>query len=46
MDYRTYEDIAQRIRVDVIKEVFGANSGHPGGSACFRADMRYRPLLL
>ena len=32
MDYRTYEDIAQRIRVDVIKEVFGANSGHPGGS--------------
>ena len=32
MDYRTYEDIAQKIRVDVIKEVFEASSGHPGGS--------------
>ena len=32
MDYKRFEDLARRIRIDVIKEVFNAGSGHPGGS--------------
>ena len=32
MDYKQFEDLARTIRVDVIKEVFNAGSGHPGGS--------------
>ena len=32
MDYKRFEELARKIRVDVIKEVFNAGSGHPGGS--------------
>ena len=32
MDYRQFEDLARKVRIDVIKEVFEAGSGHPGGS--------------
>lgn len=32
MDYKQYENIAARIRVDVVKAVHKAGSGHPGGS--------------
>lgn len=32
MDYKKYQDIASRIRVDVIKAIHKAGSGHPGGS--------------
>lgn len=32
MDYKEYEKIASRIRVDIIKEIHSAGSGHPGGS--------------
>ena len=32
MDYKKFEDLARTIRVDVIKEVYNAGSGHPGGS--------------
>ncbi len=32
MDYKHFEELARKIRVDVIKEVFNAGSGHPGGS--------------
>ena len=27
-----YEEIARRIRIDIIKAVYNAGSGHPGGS--------------
>ena len=32
MDFKKYEDIASRIRIDIIKAVHSAGSGHPGGS--------------
>lgn len=32
MDFKKYEDIASRIRIDIIKAVHKAGSGHPGGS--------------
>ncbi len=32
MDFKKYEDIAARIRIDVVKAVHKAGSGHPGGS--------------
>ena len=32
MDYKHYEEIASRIRVDIVKAVHMAGSGHPGGS--------------
>ena len=32
MDKKFYEDMAAKIRVDVIKAIFKAGSGHPGGS--------------
>lgn len=32
MDKKYYEDMAATLRVDVIKEVYKAGSGHPGGS--------------
>ena len=32
MDFKEYEEIASRIRVDIIKSVHMAGSGHPGGS--------------
>ena len=32
MDYKRFEELARKIRIDVIKEVFSAGSGHPGGS--------------
>ena len=32
MDKKYFEDIAARIRVDVIKAIYHAGSGHPGGS--------------
>lgn len=32
MNYKHFEELARRIRIDVIKEVFNAGSGHPGGS--------------
>lgn len=32
IDYEKFEKIASDIRVDIIKEVFSASSGHPGGS--------------
>ena len=32
MDKKYFEDLAAGLRVDVIKEVFKAGSGHPGGS--------------
>ncbi len=32
MDYKEFERIAAKIRVDIIKEVSSAGSGHPGGS--------------
>lgn len=32
MNFKQYEDIASRIRIDIIKAVHKAGSGHPGGS--------------
>ena len=32
IDYQKLKDIARNIRLDVIKEIFHAGSGHPGGS--------------
>jgi Transketolase, N-terminal subunit len=32
IDYQNLEKTAQSIRVDIIKEIFHAGSGHPGGS--------------
>ena len=32
MDYKRFEELARKVRIDVIKEVFSAGSGHPGGS--------------
>ena len=32
MDKKYFEELAAGLRVDVIKEVFKAGSGHPGGS--------------
>lgn len=32
MDFRQYEEIASRIRADIVKAVHTAGSGHPGGS--------------
>lgn len=32
MDYKRLEDIAVKIREDIIEEVYSAGSGHPGGS--------------
>lgn len=32
MDYKNYEELANKIRVDIIKAVHFAGSGHPGGS--------------
>lgn len=32
MERKPYEEIAKRIRVDVVKAVHNASSGHPGGS--------------
>ena len=32
MDYKQLEEMAKKIRIDVIKELFAAGSGHPGGS--------------
>ncbi len=32
MDYKRFEDLARKVRIDVIKEVYNAGSGHPGGS--------------
>ncbi len=32
MDKKYYEDLASKVRVDVIKAIYHAGSGHPGGS--------------
>ena len=32
MDYKQYEEIASRVRVNIVKAVHKAGSGHPGGS--------------
>jgi transketolase len=32
MQFNQLEDMARKIRIDVIKEVAAAGSGHPGGS--------------
>lgn len=32
MDFKQYEEIASRIRIDIIESVHKAGSGHPGGS--------------
>ncbi|MBQ4466931.1 MAG: transketolase [Firmicutes bacterium] len=32
MDYKQFEELASKVRVDIIKSVFEAGSGHPGGS--------------
>ncbi len=32
MDYKQYEEIASRVRIDIVKAVHKAGSGHPGGS--------------
>ena len=32
MEFKQLEDMARRVRIDVIKEVTAAGSGHPGGS--------------
>lgn len=32
MNYKEYHEIANRIRVDIVKAVYNAKSGHPGGS--------------
>lgn len=32
MDFKKYEDIASRIRINIVKAVHKAGSGHPGGS--------------
>lgn len=32
MDFKEYQEIASRIRVDIIRQVHSAGSGHPGGS--------------
>ena len=32
MDFSNYEEIASRIRIDIIKAIHAAGSGHPGGS--------------
>ena len=32
MDYKKYEDVASKIRIDIIKAIHMAGSGHPGGS--------------
>ncbi|MBQ9961111.1 MAG: transketolase [Firmicutes bacterium] len=32
MDFKEYQEIASRIRVDIVKQVHSAGSGHPGGS--------------
>ena len=32
MNYKEYEDIAQKVRVDIVKMIHEAGSGHPGGS--------------
>lgn len=32
MDKKYYEDIASKVRVDVVKAIYHAGSGHPGGS--------------
>ena len=32
MDFKQYEEIAARVRVDIVKAVHKAGSGHPGGS--------------
>ena len=32
MDFKQYEEIAARIRIDIIESVHKAGSGHPGGS--------------
>lgn len=32
MNFKKYEDIASRIRIDIVKAVHKAGSGHPGGS--------------
>ena len=32
MDFKQYEEISARLRVDIVKAVHKAGSGHPGGS--------------
>ena len=32
MDFKEYQEIASRVRVDIVKQVHSAGSGHPGGS--------------
>ena len=32
MDFKEYQKIASQIRVDIVKQVHSAGSGHPGGS--------------
>ena len=32
MDFKHYEEIASRVRADIVKAVHKAGSGHPGGS--------------
>ena len=32
MDYKQFEELASKVRVDIIKAVYEAGSGHPGGS--------------
>ncbi|MBR6473214.1 MAG: transketolase [Firmicutes bacterium] len=32
MDYKQFEELASKIRVDIIKALYEAGSGHPGGS--------------
>lgn len=32
MDFKHYEEIASRVRTDIVKAVHKAGSGHPGGS--------------
>ena len=31
MDFKHYEEIASRVRTDIVKAVHKAGSGHPGG---------------
>ena len=33
-DIRELKDISNRVRRDVIDEVYSAQSGHPGGALC------------
>ena len=32
MDNKQFQDLAAKVRIDVIRAIFNAGSGHPGGS--------------